>query len=123
GDEIMALDQCLVEGFLDKPLRKVAEGKGCVLESTWRSLKLLYEILVASSISAEEARKILAPMRKLHELRNEIRGHATHEKKVVAIREARTTHGNFRAQFFHLAEGCDKALVAVLEAMDFELGE
>lgn len=123
GDEIMALDQCLVEGFLDKPLRKVAEGKGCVLESTWRSLKLLYEILVASSISADDAREILAPMRRLHELRNEIRGHATHEKKAVAIREARTTHGNFRAHFFHLAEGCDQALVAVLRALDFELEE
>ncbi|PMZ30164.1 hypothetical protein C1X25_37945, partial [Pseudomonas sp. GW247-3R2A] len=40
GDEIMALDQCLLEGFLDKPLRKVAETKGRVLEPTWRSLKL-----------------------------------------------------------------------------------
>ena len=120
GDEILALDQCLVEGFLDKPLRKIAEEKGCALEPTWRSLKLLYEIMVASSISAEQSKVILAPMRKLHELRNEIRGHATNEKKAVAIREARTTHGNFRAHFFHLAEGCDQALVTVLSILDFE---
>jgi len=123
GDEVMALDQCLVEGFLDKPLRKMAEAKGRVLEPTWRSLKLLYEILVASSISAEDAKQILAPMRKLHELRNEIRGHATSEKNAVAIREARTSHGNFRTHFFHLAEGCDHALVAVLKALETEIDE
>lgn len=120
GDEIMALDQCLVEGFLDKPLRKVAEEKGRILEPNWRSLKLLNEILVANSISAEGARDILAPLRKLHELRNEIGGHATNEKKAVAIREARTTHGNFRAHFFQLAEGCDQAFVAVMKALNFD---
>lgn len=123
GDEIMALDQCVVEGFLDKPLRKMAEEKGRVLEPNWRSLKLLNEILVGNSISAEGAREILAPLRKLHELRNEIRGHATNEKKAVAIREARTTHGNFRAHFFHLAEGCDQAFVAVMKALNFEFDE
>ncbi len=119
----MALDQCLIEGFLDKSLRKMAEAKGRGLEPTWRSLKLLYEILVGSSISAEDARQILAPMRKLHELRNEIRGHATSEKKAVAIREARTSHGNFRTHFFHLAEGCDHTLVAVLKALETEIDE
>ncbi|EOS9987578.1 hypothetical protein ACN5ZH_004332 [Pseudomonas aeruginosa] len=87
----------------------------------WRSLKLLHEILLGSTLSEEAAKQLLAPMKKLHELRNEIRGHATHEKKEVAIREARTTHGNFRAHFFHLAEGCDQALIGVLKALEFEM--
>jgi len=123
GDEVMALDQCLVEGFLDKPLRKMVEEIGRDLEPNWRSLKLLYEILVGTSITAEDAKQILAPMRKLHELRNEIRGHATNEKKAVAIREARTTHGNFRSHFFHLAEGCDHALAAVMKALEIDIDE
>lgn len=120
GDEILALDQLLVEGFLDKPLRKIAQEKGREVESVWRSLKLLHEILLGSTLSEEAAKQLLAPMKKLHELRNEIRGHATHEKKEVAIREARATHGNFRAHFFHIAEGCDQALIGVLKALEFE---
>ncbi|HCG0428678.1 TPA: hypothetical protein NI976_005941, partial [Pseudomonas aeruginosa] len=114
-------DQLLVEGFLDKPLRKIAQEKGREIEPVWRSLKLLHEILLGSTLSEEAAKQLLAPMKKLHELRNEIRGHATHEKKEVAIREARTTHGNFRAHFFHLAEGCDQALIGVLKALEFEM--
>lgn len=120
GDEIMALDQLLVEGFLDKPLRKIAQEKGREIEPAWRSLKLLHEILLGSMMSEEATKQLLAPIRKLHELRNEIRGHATNEKKEVAIREARTTHGNFRTHFFHLAEGCDQALTGVLKALNFE---
>lgn len=55
---------------------------------------------------------------KLHALRNEIRGHATNQKKEVAIREARTSHGNFRAHFHSRAARCDKALDAVLDVLD-----
>lgn len=89
-----------MEGFLDKPLRKIAQEKGREVESVWRSLKLLHEILLGSTLSEEAAKQLLAPMKKLHELRNEIRGHATHEKKEVAIREARATHGKFSSSFF-----------------------
>jgi len=123
GDEIMSLDQVLVEGFLDKPLRAAAKEKGRVLDDGWRSLKLLYEILVGSGMNPADAKQLLAPLRKLHDLRTEIRGHATNEKKEVAIREARTTHGNFRAQFFNLAEGCDKALNKVLDVLGFDVAD
>src|SRR3546814_17245409 len=65
GDEILALDQLLVEGFLDKPLRKIAQEKGREVESVWRSLKLLHEILLGSTLSEEAAKQLLAPMKKL----------------------------------------------------------
>lgn len=123
GDEIMALDQVLIEGFLDKPLRAAATAKGRMLEDGWRSLKLLYEILVGSGLDAADAKRLMEPLKKLHGLRTEIRGHATNEKKEVAIREARTTHGNFRTQFFNLAEGCDMALDKVLKALGFEVAD
>jgi hypothetical protein len=121
GDEIMALDQVLVEGFLDKPLRAAAKAKGRVLEDGWRSLKLLYEILVGNGMNPTDAKQLMEPLKKLHDLRTEIRGHATNEKKEVAIREVRSTHGNFRAHFFNLAKGCDKALDKVLEVLGFEV--
>ncbi len=117
GDEVLALDQLLVEGFLDKPLRAIATASGRTLEDGWRSMKLLSEILEAGGMTATDAKQLLDPMKKLHGLRNEIRGHATKEKREVAIREARATHGNFRAQFFSMAEGCDKALDAIVTVL------
>lgn len=35
----------------------------------------------------------------------------------------RTTHGNFRTQFFTLAEGRDKALDKLLEVLGVEMGD
>lgn len=50
GDEILALDQFLVEGFLVKPLRKQAEAAGRKLDSTWGTLKVMQEVLVAKAM-------------------------------------------------------------------------
>lgn len=44
------MDQLLVEGFLDKPLRALAKEKGRTLNDEWRSLKLLQEILTGNGI-------------------------------------------------------------------------
>lgn len=76
-----------------------------------------------SGMAPADAKLWMEPLRKLHALRTEIRGHATNEKKEVAIREARTTHGNFRTQLFALAEGCDKALDKLLEVLGVEMGD
>ncbi len=44
------MDQLLVEGFLDKPLRALAKEKGRTLNDEWRALKLLQEILTGNGI-------------------------------------------------------------------------
>lgn len=44
------MDQLLVEGFLDKPLRALAKEKGRTLAEGWRALKLLQEILTGNGI-------------------------------------------------------------------------
>lgn len=50
--------------------------------------------MAASSISAEHSKEVLALMRELHELRNEIGGHAFNEKKAMPSEMAFTTHGS-----------------------------
>jgi len=121
ADEILALDQLLVEGFLVKPLRKQAEADGRKLDSTWGTLKVMQEVLVAKGRSEAEAKAVVAPMQKVHGLRTDVRGHATTDKKRKAEIDARTKHGSFRSHFTQLAAECDKALNVVLSAFDIVL--
>jgi len=114
ADEILALDQLLVEGFLGKPLRILAEAAGRKLDPNWGSLKVMQEVLVAKGRSKTEAKAVLAPMQRAHGLRTEVKGHATSGKKRKAEIEARTKHGSFRSHFTQLAAECDKALNEVL---------
>ena len=107
----------MVEGFVVTTLRAVARELGSSLSDSWASLRVLGEILVGRGCTPEQAKQRMAPLAKLHALRTEIRGHATSVKKEIAIREARTKHGNFRAQFYDLAAGCDEALGELLEVL------
>lgn len=66
--------------------------------------------MVASSISAEHSKEILAPMRELHELRNEIGGHAFNEMKAMPSEMAFTRHGSFQTHFFTLPRDVDRPL-------------
>ncbi|KQW55915.1 hypothetical protein [Variovorax sp. Root411] len=121
ADEILALDQLLVEGFLERPLRKLAEATGRSLEDGWRAMKLIQEIMIANGRSAAEAKAVMTPMLELHGLRSEIRGHAAIQRKKAAVKNARTEHGNFRAQFADITSGCDKALEEVLKVLGVTL--
>lgn len=117
ADEILALDQLVVEGFIVTPLRAIARSLGRSPNDSWGSLRVLGEILVGKGCTPDQAKVVMTPLAKLHALRSEIRGHAASAKKEIAIREARTEHGNFRAQFYSLAAGCDEALGVLLEIL------
>ncbi|MCV5446064.1 hypothetical protein OFN46_31295, partial [Escherichia coli] len=56
GDEILALDQYLVEGFLPKPLSEIAKYEGRIIEPKWGSLRILQEALIAKSATVDEAK-------------------------------------------------------------------
>jgi hypothetical protein len=118
GDEVLALDQFLVEGFLVKPLREIAETQGRTVDKTWGSLRVLQEVLIALESTEEQAKSLVLPFQKLHSLRTEVRGHATTEKKARAELEARTNFGTFRAAFIHLVTDCEKALDQILTRLD-----
>lgn len=121
GDEVLALDQYLVEGFLLKPLREIAEDGGRVVEQKWAPLRVLQEVLSVKGCTDEEAKSLVLPMQKLHALRTEVRGHATTEKKRKAESEARTNFGTLRAHFTQLVTDCEKALAEVLRRLDIDL--
>lgn len=120
GDEVLALDQYLVEGFLLKPLQELAEAGGRAIEQTWASLRVLQEVLVAKGRTEAEAKALVVPMQKLHALRTDVRGHATSKKKNTES-EARTVFGSLRAHFTQMVTDCEKALNQVLQSLEVEV--
>jgi len=121
GDEILALDQFLIEGFLLKPIRVLAEEGGRRVETTWGSLRLLQEVLAARGHTEDSAKAVVVPMQRLHALRTEVRGHATAEKKQAAEAKARTDFGTLRAHFRSLVADCENAFNSVLASLGVEL--
>jgi hypothetical protein len=121
ADEILALDQYLIEGFLLKPLRKLAESSGCIVDEKWGSLRVLQEGLVARGQTDDTAKSIVSPMQRLHALRTDVRGHATIEKKKAAESSARTQFGSLRAHFQGIVADCEQALNAILKALGIQL--
>jgi hypothetical protein len=121
GDEVLALDQYLVEGFLLKPLREISEAGGRILEQKWGALRVLQEALSVKGCPEAEARALVLPMQQLHALRTEVRGHATTNKKKMAETAARTAFGTLRAHFTQLATDCDKALTEILRRLQVNL--
>ena len=120
GDELLALDQYLVEGFLLKPLREIAEAGNRTVEQKWAPLRVLQEALLVKGCTDEKAKSLVLPMQKLHALRTVVRGHATTEKK-KAESNARTNFGTLRAHFTQLVTDCEKALAEVLRRLDVNL--
>ena len=112
----MALDQLLVEGFLVKPLKALAQAGNRTVDPSWGALRVMQEVLIVKEMNEQDAKAVVAPIQKVHGLRTEVKGHAAAEKKRNAEVEARTKHGNFRAHFTQMAADCDKALNEVLSA-------
>ena len=121
GDEILAFDQYLVEGFLLKPLCMISEAGGRPIELKWASLRVLQEVLIVKGCTEDEAKSLVLPMQRLHALRTEVRGHASTDKKRKAESAARTTFGTLRAHFTQLVTDCDKALIEILRRLDVKL--
>jgi hypothetical protein len=114
GNEILALDLLLVEGFQPKPLRKILEAKGVKADATWKPLRVIGEILVASGKTVEATKLLLSPLARLHALRSILKAHSSLEEKDKEERQARTTHGTLRAHFKDLTGQCDKAFDTIL---------
>jgi len=117
ADEILALDQLLNEGFLPKPLMKLAEGAGRPVDPQWRSLRLLQDYLESKGRTADEARAVMEPLARLHGLRNPLKGHGSTIERKAAQKQARAEHGTLRAHFTALAAACDKSLETILQAI------
>ena len=103
GNEILALDQLVVEGFQVKGLRCVVTAYGGTYEKEWASLKLLEVALSAAGHTEEQAKQLIDPLRELHVLRNPAKAHGDTSRRQAAVAGARKTHGTLRKHFQDLA--------------------
>ena len=118
GDEILALDQFLVEGFLVDPLRELARTNGRAIDKNWASLRVVQDVLVSKGRNETDAKALVVPIQTLHGLRTHIRGHAAAEKKTRAVTEARTAYGNLRAHFKQTVSHCAASLSEILKTLE-----
>lgn len=104
GDEILALDHLVVEGFQVKALREIIKANNGEFQKEWGSLKLLETALASTGRTEDQAKKAVAPLRELHNLRNPAKAHGDPKGRRIAITAARKNHGTLREQFIDLCE-------------------
>jgi hypothetical protein len=114
ADELMALDQMVVEGFVPTELRKVAAAAGVKIDPSWQGLKLIQEVLrVEDSLTADS---IIEPLRRLHHLRSKVSGHHTGERAKLEA-DARKKCGTLAAHFRSLCADCNDAFEQIVTAL------
>lgn len=117
ADELLALDQMIVEGFVATELRKMATAAGVKFESAWQSLKLLLEILRSKdSLTADQ---FIEPLKELHYLRSKVPGHHTGERAKLEA-AALGEHGSLAAHFRDLCARCDESFGVIVETLKGE---
>ena len=116
ANAILYLDQLVVEGLLQRSLRKLLGELDRQVDSKWRALKLAEEWLGATGRTDAQARLEVAPLREVHDLRSKVRGHAAPRERLANARRARKEHGSLAAHFEALVAGCDRALAALVAA-------
>jgi hypothetical protein len=117
ANEILHLDQLVVEGFLQKPLRDLAKTAGSEPNAQWGSLKLIEEILKLQGQSPELSASILSPLHDLHNLRNKLKGHATTDSRTRLEKEAQRDFGGFPPHFRHLVTRVEASLRQIFIAL------
>ncbi|MCY4005715.1 MAG: hypothetical protein OXE84_02645, partial [Rhodobacteraceae bacterium] len=103
GNEILAFDQMVNEGFRAKGLRLIIESLGSSYNQKWRSLKLLEVVVVGSEYTEDQAKEMIRPLKELHNLRTLIKAHSSPNKRQLEASKARRTHGTLRDHFQDLA--------------------
>jgi hypothetical protein len=115
ADELLALDQMLVEGFVATELRKLATASGVKFEPSWQSLKLIQEILRSNdSLTADQ---IMAPLKELHHLRSKVPGHHTGERAKLEA-SAISEHGSLASHFRSLCAWCEDSFEQVITSLN-----
>jgi hypothetical protein len=117
GNEILALDQLVNEGFLLRPLRALCRSLGVEPEADWRAFKLLEECLAARGSGQVDAKGVINVFRRLRELRNHLKGHASSERKREMEKAAIVEFGSFRAHFESTVARIHDALQTVVSSL------
>ncbi len=104
GDEILALNHLVVEGFLTKRLREIIKSNDGLYEKDWGSLKLLEVALTVTGRTETQAKDAVAVLRELSALRNSAKAHGDPNGRRLALKDARKKFGTLRNHFTDLSE-------------------
>lgn len=115
SNEILLLDQLTVEGFEEKYLRHKAESLGRKPAPRFRSLQLVEECLSALGYDDEQGKELVAPLRKIHNLRSKLKGHASGDSAIEIRKEVLTNHQSYRKHFESLCSGCADSIRTIME--------
>ena len=117
GNEIIALDQLVVEGFQVKSLRRIIESNGGEFKKEWGSLKLIDVSLVLMGKASAQAKDTVAPLKELHKMRNITNAHGDPNGKQLAVKSARKDHGSLRNHFIEMSRRLVVALKEVITTL------
>jgi hypothetical protein len=116
SNEILLLDQLVVEGFEEKYPRQKAASLGRKPDPKLRSLQLVEECLQALGYDEERVKELVAPLRKLRNLRSKLKGHASRDSAIEIRKEVLTNHQTYRKHFESICSACTDSIQGIIEA-------
>ncbi len=116
ANEILHLDQFIVEPFEKAWFKRELLQAGKTVDPKVGSLILAEECLADWVGDPDEVRKILSPLRTLHEFRSKLKGHAVGKSTQTQLRQqAFNEHGSYKEHFRFLCRACDESLRKITE--------
>ena len=114
ANELMNLDQLLIESLEERTIRKIAKEKGASIKDRMRALKLIEACFVADKFEVEHAKQIMTPFHDVHNLRSELKGHASDgTAKAREVEARKRADGSLINHFRELCQACDESLELV----------
>ena len=116
ANEILHLDQLIVEPFEKAWFKNELLQLGKIPDPKVGSLFLTEECLAEWGQAPDEEKKIVLPLRTLHELRSKLKGHAVGKSTQTHLRQqALNEHGSYKEHFRVLCKACDESLRKITE--------
>jgi hypothetical protein len=116
ANEILHLDQLIVEPFEKAWFKSQVLQLGKIPDPKVGSLVLTQECLTGWGQDPDEAKKIVWPLRTLHELRSKLKGHAVGKSTQTQLKQqALNEHGSYKEHFRVLCRACDESLRPITE--------
>ena len=99
GNELLALDQLVVEGFKIETLRNISRDDKGKIRQGGGPLKLIRYYLDSQNLHEKHIESILAPLFELHSLRNSVKAHSDKDGRKNAIADAQEKHKSLKNHF------------------------
>lgn len=115
-EEILNLDQVMIEGFNEKWLKKKTAELGILTDPSFRSLKLIEELLLGFGYEEDHAKSIMSPFREIHNLRSKLKGHTSGEEAALLRKNALIQFRSYYMHYRNLISECIESLEILKDA-------